>query len=107
MQDVADLLRALQARHADFLNSRWDWLSADDAKTFIQIERNIMEIRAALGRPGRAMTPDLQQCIERLEASALAEPRLSGPDLKARGATPRQADLSPLRVTPQRPGSGP
>ncbi len=68
MRTLADLLKALETRHAEFFESRWDSLSAEDAKRFAQIERDMMQVRVALGQPGREMmTRDLQECIDRLK----------------------------------------
>ena len=69
MESLADLLKALQARHADFLNRRWDSLSAEDAKKFTQIERDIRKVSAALGRPGTPIGPDLEESVTRLQAT--------------------------------------
>ena len=68
MQNLADLLKVLRAQHAEFLDSRWDLLSADDAKRFNQIERDIAEVAELLGTSGVQTTPGLQQCIEPLRA---------------------------------------
>ncbi len=78
MQSLTDLMKALQTRHAAFFNRRWDSLSAEDAKQFTQLERDMMAVAAALGRDRAEAAPDLQASIERLQArleSAFPEQR--------------------------------
>ncbi len=74
MYHVAELLEVLQTRHAEFLNTRWDLLSADNAKRFIHIERDMMEIRGVLGQPWCQIPPDVQQCIERIREEVRLPP---------------------------------
>ena len=69
MENLKSLLKLLEARHAEFLGRNWTSLSADDAKRFTQIERDIMSVQEALGSPRPTMTPELQGSIERLQAS--------------------------------------
>ena len=66
MDDLTSLLEKLQARHTEFFSRRWDSLSGNDAKMFIQIERDIMEVQAALGSRDRSALPDFQALLERL-----------------------------------------
>jgi 16S rRNA U1498 N3-methylase RsmE len=69
MASLTDLLNALVAKHSMFFSQRWDSLSSADAKKFAQIERDMMEVRKALGQSGREMAVDLQECINRLSTS--------------------------------------
>ena len=69
MEGLTTLLEALRARHAEFLDRNWDSLSAEDAKRFTQIERDITAVNAALGKPAESFTPELRGSLERLQAA--------------------------------------
>ena len=69
MDNLVGLLKALEARHAEFLQRNWASLSADDAKRFTQIERDILVVQDALGRSHAPMPAELQGSIDRLRES--------------------------------------
>lgn len=68
MPDLTTLLTELKARHKEYFLRRWDSLSANDAKAFSQLERDIAAVVAALGADEVPEPPDLQAIIARLEA---------------------------------------
>ena len=69
MDNLVGLLKSLEARHAEFLKRNWASLSADDAKRFTQIERDILVVQDAIGTPQAPMTAELQGSIDRLRES--------------------------------------
>ena len=86
MEGLVTLLDALKARHSEYFRKSWDSLSANDAKRFTQIERDIMAVNAALGKPERRLPPDLEVVLERLAANQTTDfDKASGPRLQ-RGA---------------------
>ena len=80
MDGLAKLLSTLEARHSKFFAKSWDSLSIDAAKGFTQIERDIISVNAALGRPEPTFSPDLQVVLERLAVTEISAPKgESGP----------------------------
>jgi hypothetical protein len=74
MEGLVSLRNALEARHAEYFSRSWDSLSADDAKRFSQIERDIIAVNAALGKSEPKFSPDLEVVLERLSAIELSNP---------------------------------
>ena len=73
------MLDFLENRHAEFFSTNWDELSADDAKRFAQIERDIIEVRAAFENPNSSQMPEFDALLHRLEAKMSALEGLSDP----------------------------
>ena len=69
MEGLVTLRNALAARHTEFFSRSWASLSADDAKRFSQLERDIMAVNAALGRAELRFSPDLEELLDRLTAA--------------------------------------
>ena len=93
MEGLITLLDALKARHSEYFRKSWDSLSANDAKRFTQIERDIMAVNAALGKPERSLAPDLQVVLERFAANQTTDfDEATGPRLQrdARASTRRR-----------------
>lgn len=60
MTNFVDLLNSLELRRSAYFTKRWDRLSAEDAKNLVRLERDIMDIKAALHSPSKWHAHDLK-----------------------------------------------
>jgi len=69
MEGLVTFHAALKPHHSDVFSRSRESPSSNDPKRFTQIERDIIAVSAALGRPERRLAPDLQVVLERFAAS--------------------------------------